>query len=197
MRRRICIAATIGIVAFGWAGYLPAHESPVDPVSRSLTFWMEGDRLRLRYEVQISERSALLELYAMDRDRNGVIQTSEQDAFLTDKARQLAERMKLQGEMTSLKLTPVGPVVLRRGWRQIYEFEAELSALPSSTHRLTLSDTNSRFRPGPFQWKIRHASDLPAQGAPPRRGRTLRSGSSEDAMSLRGYEDWVELEFAP
>jgi len=195
MKRLFCTTAAIGIAAFGWCGRLPAHESPVDPVSRTLTFWTEGMILRIRYEQRISERTALLELHAMDRNRDGIIQESEKEAFMADKARRLAEGLKLQADTVSLTLTPVGSVVLRRGWRQVYEYKTDLSMV--SSHRVTLHDTDSRLRPGPFRWTIGRPADVAAKGASAGSTVTLRAGSSGESLSMWGGEDRVELEFSP
>jgi hypothetical protein len=198
MMRLVRMAMAMGIAAFGYCGRVQAHESPVDPVSRTLTFWVDGIRLHIRYEEQISERSALLELHAMDRNRDGIVQDRERDSFLADKASRLAEGLKIQGGSVSLKVTSDGPVALRRGWRQVYSFAADLSAIPTSLLRIRLSDLNSHLRPGPFRWTIGRPSDLPAtEGAPAARITALRAGSSGATLSMQGGEDRVDLEFVP
>lgn len=194
MKRTLRCLVTIGVLALGCCLRLQAHESPVDPVSRTLTFWAEGDRLRVRYEEQVSERSALLELYAMDRNRDGVIQDGERDAFMGDKAKKLAGLLTVRIAGAPLDLAPVGPVVLRRGWRRIFEFEASLAAIAAGTHRIELSDMNSRFRPGPFQWTVGRPADLGAKGASPGRAVTLRGVPPGGVGSMRGEADRVGLE---
>ncbi len=194
MKRVLSLSAAISVLVLGSCLQLQAHESPVDSVSRTLTFWTEGSRLRMRYEQQISERSALLELHAMDRNRDGIIQDNEKETFMSDKARRLADGLKIAAESVSLKLTPVGPVVLRRGCRQVYEFETDLSIIPSSIYRLVLSDMNSRVRPGPFQWTILRPADLPTKEKSTEKTVTVRAGSSDGPSSMRGGEDRVALE---
>lgn len=191
MRRTFRMMAAIGTLAFGCGLRLQAHESPVDLVSRTLTLWVEGERLRVRYEEQVSERNALLELYAMDRNRDGSIQDDERDAFLTEKAKRLAEQMKFSG--ATAKLTPTGPVVLRRGWRQVYEFTTDASAFGRGPHSLTLVVMGSRQRPGPFQVTIGRPRDLPAVEGPREKVGAL-SGAASSAGSLRGAEDTVSIQ---
>ena len=185
----------IGILALGCCTHLLAHESPVDQIPRSLSLWVEGDRLQVRYEEQLSERSALLELYAMDRNRDGVVQDSERDAFLDEKVRQLIERLRLSGTTTprDAKLKPVGSVVLRRGYRQVYEFEIDTSAFERGPHNFTLTVLDSRHRPGPFQATIGRPSDLPpSEGRPEKVG--ALSGTASTIGSLRGRDDAVSLQ---
>lgn len=194
MRRTVRTMAAIGILAIGCGLRLQAHESPVDQVSRTLTLWMENDRLRVRYEEQISERNALLELYAMDRNRDGIIQNDEEDAFLTGKAKRLAGQITLsESSGPAVKLIPAGPVVLRRGLRQVYEFAADVSGFGRGPHNLTLVVLGSRQRPGPFQATIGRPRDLPA-GEGPREKVGALSGAASSAGSLRGAEDKVSVQ---
>jgi len=187
------MAAALAL-AFGCCPRVQAHESPVDPVSRSVTLWIEGDRLRVRYEEQISERSALLELYAMDRNRNGIIQDDERDAFLGEKAKRLAGQLRLsEVSGPAVKLTPTGTVTLRRGWRQVYEFVTDVSVFGRGPHNLTLTVSGSLQQPGPFQATIGRPRDLPA-GEGPREKVGALSGAASSAGSLRGVEDRVDLQ---
>lgn len=133
---------------------LPAHESPLDVLTRTLRFWVQGDQLFLRYEEKVSERSALLELHAMDRNRDGIVQDEERDMYLGEKARKLVTRLHLRVAETPLTLTARGPVALRRGWRQIHDFQVSLAALPRGVHTLQMSDDNARMRPGQVSWTI-------------------------------------------
>lgn len=194
MRRGLRVGMVAGVLLSGCCLQLQAHESPVDPVSRTLTFWVQGDRLRLRYEVQITERSALLELRAMDRNRDGAIQDSERDDFMADKARRLAERLNLSMGSTPMKLTPIGSVALGRGWRQTFEFEATFSNLASGSYNLEFSDRNSWLRPGPFQWTIGRPADLPPKGPSDAGSAVLRAGPSVSPGSTHDEASRIALQ---
>jgi hypothetical protein len=193
MKRALTRMILAALLATVLCPRLQAHESPVDQVSRTLRLWVEGDRLRLRYEERVSERCALLELLAMDRNRNGIVQDGEQRTFFAAKARQVASRLQARMDGAPLELEVREPVTLRRGWRQVYEFQIPLAAVPGGAHVLRIADRNNQMRPGPFQWMIGRPVDLGERSAAPGRAQ-LRAQSSAVAAPELAQPDLPELE---
>ena len=150
-----------------------AHESPIERVARMLRLWTGDGVLHLRYEEAYSERSALLELHAMDTNADGIIQATEQRTYFAGKADGMAAHFDVRVGNAVLKAVPDGDVVLRRGWRQVYNFSVPLTAIPAGTNALRVAIRGLHIQPGEFQWTLGAG---PEAGAPPRSGQ--RSGPS-------------------
>ncbi|MCJ8332475.1 MAG: hypothetical protein MJH11_21140 [Lentisphaeria bacterium] len=186
MRRTLTTVWLSGLLSLGIVSTLSAHESAVDRVSRNLRLWIEGDHLRIRYEEQISERSALLELHVMDRNRDGSVQDKERVSYLLAKAKLAASRLRIQIDGKPLVLTPMGPVDLRRNWRQVYHFQAPLADVLAGDHVFQLTDHNSQMRPGPFLWTLGPSKAVEAKMKGPRIAslRGPRTGKAEQNSAL-------------
>ena len=194
MRRTVITVVLSSLLIAGASSLLQAHESPVDLVGRKLRMWIEGDWLRVRYEEQLSERSALLELHVMDLNRDGTIQDDERSSYLTDKARLAAERLQMRLDDTPIALTPLGPVECRQGWRQVYDFRVALTNVTTGTHALRLTNRYSNTRPGAFQWAVGRPVELVARGVAPGRA-TLRAKPKPPSDTPYGDDALLEVEF--
>lgn len=150
-----------------------AHESPIERVDRMLRLWTGNERLHLRYEEAYSERSALLELHAMDTNADGIIQDKERRTYFAAKANGMAAHFDVRVGNAIRKPVPAGNVVLRRGWRQVYNFSVPLKAAPAGTTTLRVAIRGMHVQPGEFQWTIGAGSK---EATPPRSGQ--RSGLS-------------------
>lgn len=183
------------VLAMATCAALRAHESPVERVARMLRLWTEGDQLRLRYEETYSERSALLELHAMDANGDGTIQDAERFDFLTHKALELAAHFRVHVANTSLQCVPVGRVGLRRGWRQVYDFSSALTAIPAGTNKLQLVIRGIPVQPGEFQWTIGRGRE--GDGLPRSKGKAkLRVAPAlMRARDTNMQPDRIELDF--
>ena len=67
-----------------------AHESPIDHVDRLVKVWLADDGLHLSYRMRISERQALLQLRAVDTDRDGKISSTESGTFFKSHGEKIA-----------------------------------------------------------------------------------------------------------
>ena len=129
-----------------------AHESPVDHVDRAIRIWIEGDSLFLRYQLQLSERAAMMQLKTMDADADGAVSENERDVFFSAFAERLAKDLHVQlGERTA-ELKPTGRVELLPQFRQVFVFSAPTGALTPGSLGGKLSDEFSRNYPGVYRW---------------------------------------------
>lgn len=129
-----------------------AHDSPMDHLRRELRLWVENGNLRLRYRLQLSERSALLQLHAMDRNRDGKITLPERQRFFAAFSRELASLLKITVAGKPLPLQPVGAVKFDPRFGQTYEFKAPLAGAGPGRHAGRLGDLYSRRYPGAFHY---------------------------------------------
>src|SRR6187551_2998837 len=67
-----------------------AHESPVDHVDRGIFIWIAGETIHVRYQLQLSERAAMMQLTKMDGDGDGVISGRERDTYFESFAESLS-----------------------------------------------------------------------------------------------------------
>jgi hypothetical protein len=129
-----------------------AHESPVDHVDRAIRIWIDGDSIFLRYQLQLSERAAMMQLKDMDADGDGAVSDRERDAFFSAAAAKLAPQLRIDLAERAVELKPSGRVELLPQFRQVYLFSAPVGALKSGTHAGKLSDAYSRNYPGVYRW---------------------------------------------
>lgn len=129
-----------------------AHESPVDHVDRAIRIWIDGDSLFVRYQLQLSERAAMMQLKDLDADADGIISDSERMAFFSAFAAKLARQLRVQIGGRSMELKLSGRVELLPQFRQVFLFSAPAGSLKSGTHTGKLSDEYSRNYPGVYRW---------------------------------------------
>ena len=129
-----------------------AHESPVDHVERTMSMWIADGRFMLSYRLAISERSALLELHAMDTDRDGKISDAERDAYFLARARWLASQVKIEMDGVAVPLSPVGRVTLDPQFGQSYLFEGPADQFKPGKHTGRLVDDYARKYPGYYRY---------------------------------------------
>ena len=129
-----------------------AHDSPMDHLRRELRMWVEDGNLQLQYRLQLSERSAMLQLHAMDRNGDGNITLPERQRFFTAFSRRLASLLRLTVAGRPLALAPVGEVRSDPRFGQTYEFAASLADVKAGRHAGRLADLYSRRYPGAFYY---------------------------------------------
>ncbi|GMV79202.1 MAG: hypothetical protein AMXMBFR7_03860 [Planctomycetota bacterium] len=151
---RACIAFGLGVLlVLAWPLNPQAHESPVDHVTRTVRMWIADGNLELTYEMQLSERAALMELHGMDRSGNGAIEPAERKAWFEAQAKRLAGQLKGELAGAELEFAPVGDVALKPDFRQLYRFRAKTRPLAFGTHKGRLLDHFSRSYPGVYRWQ--------------------------------------------
>jgi hypothetical protein len=129
-----------------------AHESPVDHVSREVRLWYADGRLHVSYRLLITERAALLQLHAMDIDRDGKISDDERREFFSNMASDLAGRFELKIGDRKLQLRPDGDVTLDPALGLTFTFVTDEISLPAGKHAGELTDLYSRAYPGPYRF---------------------------------------------
>lgn len=129
-----------------------AHESPVDHVDRGIKIWITGGIIHLSYQLQLSERAAMMQLNKMDSDADGIISDRERDAFFAPFSESLAKQLHLQVGEKQVEMKPDGAAKLLPQFRQVYRFSGTLGALEKGKHFGKLIDDYSRSYPGAYRW---------------------------------------------
>ena len=127
-----------------------AHESPIDHVDRTLRMRVEGSRLLLTYRLRLTQRAALLQLRAMDEDKNGRVNDDERERFFDKFANELAKQLRVELDGKVLLFQPRGRVQLNPDFSQTIVFVAEIGELAKGKHGGLLKDFHSRSYPGSF-----------------------------------------------
>jgi len=152
-RIRAIFAVMLGVAMVFAAPLRPlAHESPVDHVDRAIRIWIDGNTLFLRYQLQLSERAAMMQLKTMDADGDGAVSDSERVVFFGAFAERLAKDLHVQLGERPLELKPAGRVELLPQCRQVFLFSSPTGALARGTVAGKLSDEFSRNYPGVYRW---------------------------------------------
>ena len=128
-----------------------AHESPIDHVDRQIRLWVEGDRLFIRYQLQLSQRAAMMQLQKMDVDKDGTVSPQERDAQLNAYAVKLSRQLELYVADKAVEVSSAGPVKVLPHCRQVYVFSGQIGTLTSGTLRGKLVDNYSRHYPGSYR----------------------------------------------
>ena len=136
------------------AGPVPAHEAPIDHVDRTLRVEAKGETLHLHYRLHHTPRSVIMQMRAMDTDRNGSISEDERTRYFTGFAAELARSLVLRpaGKET-VSFHPTGDVTLRPDLSSEFGFAATLGGLATGTHHFVLTDKSSRKYPGRLKIK--------------------------------------------
>jgi hypothetical protein len=129
-----------------------AHESPVDHVDRGIRIWIKDETLFVRYQLQLSERAAMMQLTQMDRNSDGMISDSERDEYFSSFADKLAKQLHVKIGGPELDLKREGKVELLPDFRQVFSFAARCGALATGKHSGVFSDEYSRSYPGAYRW---------------------------------------------
>jgi hypothetical protein len=128
-----------------------AHDSPVDHVDRALRIYVQDGKLFVRYQVQLTERSALMQLGTMDTNRDGKVSDAERDGYFTKLSAELAAQLKLTLGEKNVALKPSGAVAFLPQFRQSFTFVADVT-LPAGKTAGELVDHYSRNFPGAYRW---------------------------------------------
>lgn len=129
-----------------------AHESPVDHVDRGIRIWIEGETIYLRYQLQLSERAAMMQLTQIDRNGDAIISDSERDEYFTSFADTLSKQLHLKIDSRKLELKRDGKIELLPDFRQVFTLSAQCAELKIGKHSGVLSDEYSRSYPGAYRW---------------------------------------------
>ena len=121
-----------------------AHESPIDHVDRRLHFSVKGNDLVLQYSLRKTPRAALLEMRAMDENRDGRISPMERKQYFEARSRRLAGLLRLVERNKTMPFEVAGKVVLRPDFSQEFLFSAHLNGAET----LEFTDGFSRRYPG-------------------------------------------------
>jgi hypothetical protein len=145
------ILAAIALVASAPLKPL-AHESPVDHVDRGIRIWVKGETIYLRYQLQLSERAAMMQLTQIDRNGDAIISDSERDEYFRKFAETLSKQLHLKIDGRDLELKCEGKVELLPNFQQVFSFSAQCAQLKTGKHSGVLSDEYSRSYPGAYRW---------------------------------------------
>lgn len=129
-----------------------AHESPVDHVDRAIRISVANGMLNVRYQVQLSERAALMQFQRMDTDADGAVTIEERTAFLDAFQRELGQQLTVELGGKALVLKVEGAAKLLPQCRQVFTFSAPIGELKSGQHKGRLLDSYSRNFPGAYRW---------------------------------------------
>jgi hypothetical protein len=129
-----------------------AHESPVDHVDRGIRIWVKGENIYLRYQLQLSERAAMMQLTQIDRNGDAVIADSERDEYFASFADALSKQLHLKLGNRVMELKRDGKIELLPEFRQVFTFSARCGPLESGRLPGVFSDEYSRSYPGAYRW---------------------------------------------
>ncbi len=150
MKRRAIPLVLFALLAF-LVQPIQAHESPVDHVGREIRLWWADGKVHVTYRLLLTERAALLQLGAIDRDHDGKISDDERRTYFSNFASDLAGQFQLTIEGKPVKLHTDGEVALDPALGQTYQFATDDIALPPGKHAAELRDSYSRAYPGPYR----------------------------------------------
>jgi hypothetical protein len=139
-----------------------AHDSPVDHVDRAIRIYVENGKLYVRYQVQLSERSATMQLGQIDTNGDGSVADAERAAFFTQQQKALCPQLSVSLNEKALALKPEGSVELLPQFRQVFTFSAEIE-VKSGKASGEFVDRYSRTYPGAYRWD---EPKRPKAGAP-------------------------------
>jgi hypothetical protein len=129
-----------------------AHESPIDHVDRDIRIWISEGSIFLRYQMQLSERAAMMQLQHMDTDGNGSISNVERDGYFAQFSGALCKQLHLFLDEKELALKPDKNVRLSPQCRQAFTFNVPIGELSPGKHLGRLVDDYSRNYPGNYRW---------------------------------------------
>lgn len=129
-----------------------AHESPVDHVDRAIRISVANGTLTVRYQVQLSERAALMQFQRMDTNVDGTVSSEERSAFFDVFQRELCQQLQVEVAGKALALKPDGAAKLFPQCRQVFNFSAPVADLKTGRHAGRLLDSFSRNFPGAYRW---------------------------------------------
>ncbi|MFP6887029.1 MAG: hypothetical protein VB997_05680 [Opitutales bacterium] len=158
-----------------------AHESPIDHVDRRLYFSVKGNDLVLQYSLRQTQRAALLEMRAMDENRDGLISPMERKRYFEARSRRLAGLLHLVESEKTMSFKVAGKVVLRPDFSQEFLFSASLDGAVD----LEFTDGFSRQYPGVLVLK---------KSTPDPKSPLLTIRESPKMLNKRGHVDLTVLE---
>ena len=129
-----------------------AHDSPVDHVDRAIRIYFENGKLFVRYQLQLSERSATMQLAQLDTNQDGMISDAERGTFFAAQQKELSALLKLKLGENALELKPEGTVELLPQFKQVFLFSAPAGKLEKGRFKGELLDLYSRNYPGAYRW---------------------------------------------
>ena len=128
------------------------HDSPIDHVDRGVRIWVDGENICVAYQVQLSERAALMELHVMDANGDGSVSDSERDAFLEKFYALLGPQLELELGGKKIELKPSQKTQLLPQFRQVFTFSGPIGKLSEKKVSGKFSDSFSRNYPGDYRW---------------------------------------------
>lgn len=191
------------MAALSWAIPAAAHVAPsVDDNNRYLKLSVAPDRVRLAYTVFFGEVPGAATRRAMDADRDGVLEPSEQRAFAEQLGRELAERLALSIDDHPVLLRWQPPVVggVEPGTAGAFSVDLVATAclVPARQHRALLRDAFTLPRPGETEVLLEDGPGLTLLdakvGASRVRGRLFRFAGAVPALAEPGLSFTVRFD---
>lgn len=176
-------SSLIVFVAFLLPAAVPAHESPIDHINRTLTFDVRAEQLTVGYRMNLTPRVAILQLRKMDRDRNGRISSDEQSGYFDAFARRLSSELVFEMNDKRLPVTVTDDVKLYPDLGNEYHFAVPLGPLTKGRHVIQFRDEFSRRYPG----SVRLAAAAARAGEPVVEIR-------KDVRGTRRHRDMIEVD---
>lgn len=168
--RRLCAALALAPLLAGPPRTM-AHESPIDHINRTIRFEIAENKLIVDYRIRLTPRAAILQLRAMDRDRDGTVFPDhgfpangdpEYTSYFKALGARLANDLVLKDGDRRVAFAQQGNVALYPDLSNEYRFEADLGRLRSGVHTFMLRDNFSRRHPGSV--RVRTATPKENQG---------------------------------
>ena len=141
------------LVLFGQFPLMPqGHDSPIDHVDRGIRIWVEGENIWVAYQIQVSERMALMQLHAMDINGDGAVSDEERDVFFERFYAMLKPQIELELNGQKIELKPALKVQFLPQFHQIFTFSGAIGKLTEKKMNGQFMDSYSRNYPGDYRW---------------------------------------------
>lgn len=125
-----------------------AHESPIDHIDRTISVGLVKRDLVINYRMRMTPRAALLQLRAMDRNDDGLINDEERSVYMGSVAARIRERMTVAVGDKPLRMDERAPALMHADLSNEFRFSAPLAGLESGKHVVKLEDDYTRQYPG-------------------------------------------------
>jgi hypothetical protein len=158
-----------------------AHEAPVDHLERELSMWIKDGKLWLSYRVQLPERAVMMQLHAMDKNRDGAVNDSERENYFERRASSIGSLLRISFGEAQYEMKPFGKVKLDPTFGQTYTFAIDVSQLDGREHSGVFVDLYSVKSPGAYRY-------FPLPGAT-----RLKVGNTEDKGGFQNHPDRIVL----
>jgi hypothetical protein len=165
-------------------GSLGAHESPIDHIDWTISVGLVKRDLVIDYRMRMTPRAALLQLRAMDRNDDGLVNDEERSAYMGSIASQIRNRMILAVGEERLHVVERAPALMHPDLSNEFRFAARLVGIALGKHVVKLEDDYTRQYPGGVRIRALQASDSNAEPVSVRWAEEPLKGHIEGPLTL-------------